>query len=357
MQFGGADYRQQSAQPAYGLPFANTAPRVTDFTPEQRDAWRRYIAQGDASDLKASLSVNVESGGGYWVHAQLSSRINSLLFETSPIRRLARVETITEGDAWEETLTSSLGDAAWVGETQARAETNSPEIKKVRVAVAEIYAQPKSTQKLLDSSSMSVERWLSDSLSKLFGIRESAAFVSGDGNAKPRGFLTYTLSTGDDDTREFDQVEYISTGASGAFLSTNPWTGMDTLENAVTALKSEYRPSAVWLMNRRTMGVIRKLRNADGDSLWTASNQAGQPALLLGFPVIEATDLPDIAANSLSVAFGNFREAYCVVDHVAMRILRDPFTQKGWVLFYATKRVGGGLVKCEALKLIRFSTA
>jgi HK97 family phage major capsid protein len=152
-------------------------------------------------------------------------------------------------------------------------------------------------------------------------------------------------------------VQYVISGASGAFLSANPWDAYNTLENTITALKSGYRSGAVWLANRRTYGILRKIRNEFGDSLWSQSNEMAQPALLLGYPAIEAEDMPDLAADSYSVAFGNFKEAYVVVDHISVRLLRDPFTSKPYVKFYTTKRVGGDVLKSEAYKIIKFGTS
>ena len=329
--------------------------RVDAFTAADLDgyktAFRRFMQKGeqllDNVEMKA-LSVGSDPDGGYVVTPDTSGRIVSKVFETSAMRAYASVQVIGT-DALEGLFDLDEAGAAWVAETAARPETNTPKLGQWRIPVHEMSAFPFATQKLLDDANINMEAWLADKVADKFARTENAAFVAGDGVGKPRGFLTYTAGTTLPGT-----IEQIPTGVSGAFAAAP--NGGDVLIDALMGLKAQYRANATWFMNRATTSLTRKLKDSDGAYLWSPGIAAGQPASLLGYPVASFEDMPNPAASSLSIAVGDMRAAYQIVDRVGIRVLRDPFTSKPFVGFYSTKRVGGDVVNFEAIKLIRFNT-
>ncbi|MCG8094899.1 MAG: phage major capsid protein [Candidatus Thiodiazotropha endolucinida] len=246
--------------------------------------------------------------------------------------------------------------SGWVSETAARPETNTPQLAEVIPPIGEIYCNPSITQHALDDVFFDAESWLSEEIADEIGVQEGAAFVSGDGINKPKGFLTYTTAATSDASRAFGTIEHVPTGVAGGWPAADADTA-DLLIDVVHSLRTPYRQGAVWVMNSTTLSTIRKLKDANGQFIWQNTLVEGQPGMLLGYPVIEAEDMPDIAADSLSVAFGNFDRAYTIVDRMGTRVLRDPYTNKPYVHFYTTKRVGGAVVNSEAIKLIQFGLA
>jgi len=314
-------------------------------------AFDTFIRKGEevmGVDERKALSVGTDPDGGYVVNPDLSGRIVQKVFETSPMRAYASVQVISS-DALEGLFDLNEASSGWVGETDSRAETNTPQLGKWRIPVHELYAKPKATQKLLDDASINMESWLASKVSEKFARDEANAFVVGTGSNKPRGFLTYTAGTTLPGT-----IQQFPTGVSGA-LAAAP-SGGDALLDALYGLKQQYRANATWFMNRSTTTVVRKAKNQDGDYLWSPGIAAGQPATLLGYAVASFEDMPDPAASSLSIAVGDMREAYQIVDRIGIRTLRDPYSAKPYVEFYTTKRVGGDVVNFEAIKLIRFGT-
>lgn len=314
-------------------------------------AFDTFIRKGEevmGVDERKALSVGTDPDGGYVVNPDLSGRIVQRVFETSPMRAYASVQVISS-DALEGLFDLNEASSGWVGETDSRAETNTPQLGKWRIPVHELYAKPKATQKLLDDASINMEAWLASKVSEKFARDEANAFVTGNGVNKPRGFLTYTAGITLPGT-----IQQFPTGASGA-LAAAP-SGGDALLDALYGLKQQYRANATWFMNRSTTTVVRKAKNQDGDYLWSPGIAAGQPATLLGYAVASFEDMPDPAASSLSIAVGDMREAYQIVDRIGIRTLRDPYSAKPYVEFYTTKRVGGDVVNFEAIKLIRFGS-
>lgn len=321
-------------------------------------ALRSYIKSGDVDGINAMLvnagmSVGSDPDGGYTVYPTLSAQMTKRVFELSPMRRIARVVPVSS-DSFEEIADLEEGEASWVGETQARPDTATPKLGMLRIPVHEIFAQPKITQKLLDDSEIDLAAWLVEKCAQRFARKEGAAFVAGDGQLKPRGILTYPTAATADASRPWGTIEHVNTGASGAFGSSTAAT--DSLIDLTYRLKVAFRPNARWLMNRTTAGVVRKLKDGDGNYIWQASAALGEPDRLLGFPVELDEEMPAIASNSLSIAFGDFREGYTIVDRHGLRLLRDPFTDKPNVRFYTYKRLGGDVSNFEAIKLLRFGT-
>jgi HK97 family phage major capsid protein len=316
-----------------------------------KSAFDKFVRKGEeimSVDERKALSVGTDPDGGYVVNPDLSGRIVMRVFETSPMRAYASIQVISS-DALEGLFDLNQASSGWVGEEDSRPETNTPALGKWRIPVHELYAKPKATQKLLDDASINMEAWLASKVAEKFARDEANAFVVGDGSNKPRGFLTYSTGTTLPGT-----IEQFPTGVSGAYAAAP--NGGDVLINALYGLKAQYRANATWFMNRATLTATRKVKDSDGAYLWSPGIAAGQPATLLGYPVASFEDMPDPAASSLSVAVGDMREAYQIVDRLGIRTLRDPYSAKPYVEFYTTKRVGGDVVNFEAIKLVRFNT-
>jgi HK97 family phage major capsid protein len=237
----------------------------------------------------------------------------------------------------------------WVAETAARPQTTSATLAELQFPTMELYAMPAATSSLLDDAAVDVDAWIASEIEVAFAEQEGAAFVNGDGVNKPRGIMNYPTVA--DASWSWGNLGFIATGVSGALPATNP---SDILFDLVYALKAGYRQNASWLMNRRTQGVLRKLKDSTGNYLWQPPATADARASLMGFPLVEAEDVPNIAANATAIAFGDFNRGYLVVDRTGVRVLRDPYSAKPYVLFYTTKRVGGGVQDFDAIKLLKF---
>jgi HK97 family phage major capsid protein len=311
-----------------------------------------YLRKGIEADFEAKkLSIGVAGEGGLAVPLEIDARIETTLKQISPIRAIADVVKV--GSASYRKLVAVGGFASgWVGETAARPETTTPLFSEIAPPMGEIYANPAATQPMLDDAMFDVEGWLANEIAIEFARAEGVAFVSGTGVAQPKGFLTYPVATTADAGRPFGTLQYVASGAAGAFIGTNP---ADRLIDLVHALRAPYRQGAVWVMNSNTIAAVRKFKDTTGDFIWRHGLQEGQSSTLLGYPVVEVDAMPDIAANSLSIGFGQFRSAYVIAERQETAVLRDPYSNKPFVQFYATRRVGGALVNSEALKLMRFS--
>jgi len=304
---------------------------------EQRMSGAEFAA---LEGMQKTLSVDSDPDGGYVVTPEMSARIIEVVYETSPIRQIATVETIGT-DTLEGTFDGDEAGAGWVSERGTRSETDTPELGQWRIPVHEMYAAPRATQKLLDDANMNVEAWLNRKVADRFARLENTAFVAGTGVGQPRGFTTY----GDGTTR--GTIEQIPS------LDAN-YLEPEAVINIMYALKNAYRTGSVWVMNRSVVGYIRTLRTHDseGDFLWQAG-YGTQPPTILGYPIVEAEDMDDLGTGTnLPIAFGNFRDAYTIVDRVGIRVLRDPYSNKPYVEFYTTKRTGGDVVNFEAIKLM-----
>lgn len=312
----------------------------------------------DRQDIRAALSVASDPAGGYLVVDDRDPVPREKLFRTSPMRALASVQPVA-GGAFEGVLETGEYGAGWVGELDARPETASGTFAEFRIVAHEQYALAPITQRLLDDAAIDVGAYVVSRLDAKFLRTENAAFVSGDGSSKPRGFLTYPTSTQADDVRPLGTLQYVPVGASGAFPMISGSTAHDVgaLYDLKGSLHAELRAGAVWAMNSSTLAAIEKLRDGDGNSLLRPGLDAATPERLLGYPVVVFEDMPDIGADSFAIAFANFRAAYMIVEKLGVRVLRDPYTQKGRVQFYAYRRVGGDVVDWSAIKLIKFSAS
>jgi HK97 family phage major capsid protein len=329
-----------------------SAPRGSD---ERKAAFSAYIRQGDASgyarlNLKA-LSAGTANAGGYTVPVETESEIGRRLTEISPIRAIASVRQVS-ALTYKKPFSTNGFAAGWVGETDARPQTANSTLAELNFPAMELYAMPAASQTLLDDSAVDIDRWIAEEVESAFATQETTAFVSGDGVNKPTGFLNPAKVA--ESAWAWGSIGYIASGAAGAFAASNP---ADPLLDLVYALKSGYRQNARFVFNRRTQAALRKLKDTSGQYIWQPPAQAGGDASLLGFAVTEAEDMPNIGANSHSIAFGDFKRGYLIVDRIGVNVLRDPYSAKPYVLFYTTKRVGGGVQDFDAIKLMKFAVS
>jgi HK97 family phage major capsid protein len=309
-----------------------------------------YLRRGSEVELK-SFSGAVAADGGFSVPREIDQVIDATLKAISPIRSIANVVRV--GSAGYRKLVTQNGVASgWASETATRPETATPLFNEIVPSFGELYANPAATQAMLDDAQFDVEAWLAGEIATEFAKAEGSAFVNGNGTNRPRGFLTVPNAVTGDATRPFGTLQYVASGAAGAFVGANP---QDKLVELMHSLRAPYRQGASWVMNSATLSTIRKFKTTDGAFIWQPGLVSGQPDTLLGYPVVEAEDMPDIAANSLSVAFGNFKAGYLIAERTETNILRDPFSNKPYVHFYATKRLGGAVSNSEAIKLMKFS--
>lgn len=311
-----------------------------------------YLRKGREVELK-SFAGNVPADGGYAVPKEIDAVIDATLRSISPIRAVANVVQV--GSAGYRKLVTTKGVASgWASEVAARPTTATPTFNEIVPSFGELYANPAATQAMLDDAQFDVEAWLADEIATQFAKAEGTAFVNGDGIDKPKGFLTYTIAATGDATRSFGQLQYVPVGAAADFPATNP---QDKLLDLVHALRAPYRQGAVWVMNSATLAKIRKFKTSDGAFVWQPGLVTGQPDTLLGYPVVESEDMPDITANTTPIAFGNFKAGYLVAERSETNILRDPYSNKPYVNFYATKRIGGAVSNSEAIKLLKIAAS
>lgn len=304
------------------------------------------------SDERKALSAGSDPDGGYLLPNSTQGMMVTRLFEQSVMRQICDVQTIAT-DKLEGVVDNNEASAGWVSELGSRTDTNTPNVGRWEIQAHEMYAMPKISQKLIDDAAVNVEAWLAGKVADKFARVEGTAFWTGTGVGQPRGMTAYPTAATGDGSRAWGTFEHINTGASGAFHTTK----MDPLHDLQGAFKDHFLPNAQWVMRREARTALRKLKESTSDRyLWEPSNQVAQPERLNGYPVRVDQYMPALAANSLSVAFGDFRQAYTIVDRMGVRTLRDPFTAKPYVVFYSTKRTGGGAMDFEAVKFLRFGT-
>jgi HK97 family phage major capsid protein len=343
----------KSARPSLGATRDSKA--LGHDATEHKAAFESYMRSGESAGLRAlevkAMSAGSDADGGYTVPVEIEQSIGERLTAISPIRSIAGQRTIS-GNVYKKPFMTAGPAVGWVGETDARTQTTSPVLDALSFPAMELYAMPAATATLLEDSVVNIDQWLAAEVEQAFAVQEGTAFVTGDGTNKPKGFLSYTTVANASWT--WGNIGYIASGAAGAFASSNP---SDALVDLIYAVKAGYRQNGSFVMNRKTQGSVRKFKDSGGAYLWQPPAQAGGRASLMTFPVVEAEDMPDVAANSLSVAFGDFGRGYLVVDRAGVRVLRDPFTAKPYVLFYTTKRVGGGVQDFDAIKVLKFAAA
>ena len=337
----------KQTRPAFGFE------RMPGGSPEHKAAFEDYMRSGENLNLRAleakALSTGSNPDGGFLVPPEIETQIGQRLIAISPIRSVAGIRTISS-NIYKKPFMTTGPAVGWVGETDARTQTASPSLDALSFPAMELYAMPAATSTLLEDSAVNIDEWLAQEVELVFAVQEGTAFVSGDGVNKPKGFLSYATVANSSWT--WGNIGYIASGVSGAFAASNP---SDVLVDLTYAVNAGYRQNAVFVMNRKTQSTIRKFKDTTGHYLWQPPATAGGKATLMTFPVIEAEDMPDVTANSFSIAFGDFNRGYLVVDRSGVSVLRDPYTAKPYVLFYTTKRVGGGVQDFDAIKLLKFA--
>ncbi|MGJ8557454.1 MAG: phage major capsid protein [Sulfitobacter geojensis] len=335
------------------LPARTPLGGTTDAGVPHQKAFNAYLRNGDDDGLRGlelegkSLSTAVNSDGGYLVDPQTSATVQSVLNATASVRAIASVVQV-EATSYDVLVDHTDVGAGWATEAGPQAETDTPQIDRITIGLHELSALPKASQRLLDDAAFDIEGWLAGRIADKFARAEAAAFVNGDGVDKPKGFLTHTAV--DNDVWTWGTLGYVPTEVDGEVTP-------DAIVELVYSLGAQYRANGAFVMNSKTAGRVRKLTDADGRFLWSDGLAAGEPAMLMGYPVLVAEDMPDAGSDSFSIAFGDFRAGYTVAERPDLRILRDPFSAKPHVLFYATKRVGGDVSDFAAIKLLKFGVA
>lgn len=321
-------------------------------------AFSAYMRKGteyDRNELEGkALDITNAAEGGYAVPKVIDSMIESLVVNISPIRALATVQQISTSDFHK--LVNLRGTASgWVAEAAARGATGTPTFADVVPPMGDLYANPQATQQMLDDVFFNAEAWLADNIATEFARAEGAAFVSGDGTSKPKGFLSYTNVLTDDTTRTFGQIQYTKTTVAADWpVVSASVTPADILIKCAGTLKAAYRQNATWILPKSILFEIAAMKDNAGRYIFNPIMAPGVPPELLNYPLVEAEDMPAKAANAFSVAFGDFRRGYLIVDRIGTRVLRDPFTNKPYIGFYTVKRLGGAVQNSEAIKLIKF---
>lgn len=321
---------------------------------EHKSAWNAYLRRGDLSALTQfeakALSVVGDPSpggqdGGYVAPPELDRMIEQRLRQVSPMREIATVRT-TGANVFKKPISLTAAGTGWVAETGARSQTTTPTLALLEFPTAELYANLAATQTLLDDSFINLEEWIASEVEEAFAGQERAAFINGDGDDKPRGFLDYDLVA--EGSYVWGKIGYVATGADGGFGT----TPVDKLIDLVYTPKTQYRQNARFVMNRKTVSAVRKLKDGDDRYIWEPNDAGG--STLLGYPITEIEDMPDIATDAAAIAFGDFARGYLIVDRAGVRVLRDPYSAKPYVLFYVTKRVGGGVQNFDAIKALKF---
>lgn len=316
-------------------------------------AFWSYMRKGaEAEELKA-MSTQVNADGGYMVESQMEAGIRDRQRRTTPIRQIANVVSL-DGGSYDILVSRGPGSGEWAGERASRNETDTPTVNRITIALHELSAMPKASQRMLDNPTFDAEGFITTEVVRVFSEMEATAFVSGDGVNKPKGFLAYGKSTSADDSRAVETLQYRITGAAGAFAASNP---ADVLVRTFYDLQGAYQANASWMMKSTTAAECAVLKDGDGAYLVRGMFNADGVFVrtIQGRPMYMAEDMPAIADNAYAIAVGDFGAGYTIVDGKAVTVLRDPYSAKPHVLFYTTKRVGGGLVEADAIKLIQFA--
>lgn len=336
-----------------------SAPIESAVSDEHRQAFNAFARKGKENglidiEIKAALSTGSDPDGGYAVPVVIDSEIEKLLIDLSPMRRICNVIQTTTPN-YHKIVNVGGMTSGWVGETEVRPETDTPKLAKLTPYWGEIYANPAASQQSLDDMAFDVESFLTEGIVDEFAIQEGASLISGDGILKPKGLLTFPTATTSDATRDFGTLQYVKTGDASGFISASATASpADCLVNLIYSLRKGYRKGAVWLMNSNTLSIVSKFKSAtEGLPIWQRGLAEGQPSTLLGYPIEEDENMPDVGADAFPIAFGNFKRAVTIVDRVGTRVLRDPYTNKPYVHFYATRRVGSLLNNSQAVKLLK----
>jgi HK97 family phage major capsid protein len=316
---------------------AGNGPKDREYT----DAFRAHFKKGDVS---ASLNKGTASEGGYLAPVEWDRTITDRLVQVSPMRSICAVQNISTA-GFKKLFNNRGATSGWVGETASRTETATPTFGELTYTPGEIYANPSATQQMLDDAEVNLEAWLANEVMTEFAYQEGVAFLTGNGTNRPQGILNYVTGGSAATAHPWGAIGVVNSGSAAALTA-------DGLVNLVYALKSEFTGGARFIMNRDTQNQARLLKDGQGNYLWQPTYVAGQPGSILGYPITEMPGMPNVEADETPVLFGNFAQGYLIIDRVGVRVLRDPFTNKPYVMFYTTKRVGGGLLNPDVIKAL-----
>jgi HK97 family phage major capsid protein len=319
-------------------------------------SFRAFMSSGKIEEK--AMSIGSGPDGGFTVPKVIDSMIESLVVNVSPIRSVAQVQQISTSDYHK--LINLHGTASgWAGETQARPATNTPQFADIAPPMGDLYANPQCTQTMLDDAFFDAESWLADEIATEFARAEGVAFINGTGVNQPKGLLSGPAPvTTADGLRAFGTMQYFPSGVSGAWPAPSSINeASNALLNLVFAVKAPYRANAKWLMTKKTLATVTQFQDYSGRYILTPNAAPGIPNMIFGYPVVECEDMPEIGAGSLSIAFGDFKRGYLIVDRIGTRVVRDPFTNKPSIGFYTVKKVGGTLQNTEAIKFLKFSVS
>ena len=325
---------------------------AADLDAPHQKAFNTYLRSGEDDGLRGlelegkAMSTAVAADGGFLVSPQAAEMIKSVLLSAASLRSVSNVVNV-DSTSYDVLVDRADYGAGWATETGSTTETSTAVIEKINIPLHELSAMPKASQRLLDDSAFDLEAWLAERIAEKFSRFEAAAFVNGNGVERPRGILNYTAVA--NATWTWGNIGYIPSLAAATITNIDPFVDL------VYSLGSQYRAGASFVMNSKTTAIVRKLKDADGRFLWSDGCAAGEPARLLGYPVLVSEDMPDVLANTFPIAFGNFNAGYTIAERPDLRVLRDPFSAKPNVLFYAVKRVGGAVSDFAAIKLLRIA--
>lgn len=322
---------------------------------EHKEAFGEYMRGNEKSDLRdieqKALVGNVDPEGGFLMTHEMANDIDRILTQDVAMRRLAQIQQVG-GTSYKKLVNIGGGSYRWAGETEESEESSTPKLRELEFNVHKLEAEPMVTADALEDSYMNMESWLTDEVTIDLTMGESVGFITGDGIKKPRGLLSYENVA--NDSYEWGKIGYTASGNASAFPASNP---SDKLIDVVHSLKRGYRNGANWLMNDLTLAAIRKFKDGQGNYIWVPGLQEGIASSLLGYGVEIDDNMPDVEAGAFPISFGNFRRGYLIVDRRGMAVLTDRITKKGWVKYYTTRRVGGGVQNFEAIKLVKIATS
>jgi len=319
--------------------------------PEYTDQFNAYFRRGISSErlenVKAA-ATKTDGEGGYLAPIEWDRTVTGRLKQVSPIRQYADTITIS-GAGFSKVFSDRNVGSGWVGETAARPATTTPALSQLAWTLGEIYANPAASQGLIDDAEFNIEQWLANEVETEFARQEGIAFLSGDGANKPHGILTYVTGGAQAARHPWGAIEVVNSGNASAIPNG------DAFLTLIYSLPEEYEGNARLFMNRTTAGGVRKLKDGQGNYLWQPAFTAGEPATIAGVPVVHIPGMPAVGANAIAALYGDMRETYLVVDRIGIRVLRDPYTNKPFVHFYTTKRVGGGVKNPDAMKALKIA--
>ncbi len=312
--------------------------------PEYVSAFKAHMRKGD---VQAALTKGIDGDGGYLAPIEWDRTITGKLKQVSQIRQNARIQSISTA-GFKKLFTDRAVGSGWVGETAARPETSTPQIGVLDFVPGEIYANPAASQQILDDAAINLEQWLANEVEAEFSRQEGIAFLSGNGANKPYGILTYVTGAANAARHPWGAIEVVNSGAANGVTA-------DGVVDLMYALSAQFAANAKLYTNRTSLAALRKLKDTSGAYLWQPSLIAGQPATFNGAPVVEVPDMPTLAAGAIAALYGDMEATYMVVDRIGIRVMRDPYTNKPYVHFYTTKRVGGGVYNPEPMRALKIS--